>query len=68
MSQGKKRKLKELEVKLARYRKILEEKKRLFRGVKHEDSLSELRYTQYMVYKDMVEGLEREILEFKKRT
>lgn len=61
-----KARLKYLEEQLAKYRKIYEEKKRVFRGVRHEDSLSELRYSEYMVYKDMVEGLEREIRELKK--
>jgi hypothetical protein len=57
--------LKELEEKLARYKPIFIEKKRNFRGVKHENSLSELQYTQFMVYKEMVEGLEKEIAELK---
>ncbi|OGC92439.1 hypothetical protein A2899_02315 [Candidatus Amesbacteria bacterium RIFCSPLOWO2_01_FULL_49_25] len=55
-----------LEEQLLKYKKIYEEKKRLFRGVRHEDSLSELRYTEYMVYRDMVEGIEREIAGIKK--
>ena len=59
-------KLKELQEKLTKYKAIFLEKKKVFRGVKHEDSLSELRYTQFMVYKSMVEGLEREIRELKK--
>jgi len=58
-------KLNELEEKLARYKPIFIEKKRNFRGVKHENSLSELQYTQFMVYKEMVEGLEKEIAELK---
>ncbi len=66
MGLDKKRKLRELEKKLTGYKKTLEEKKRVFRGIKHEDSLSELRYTQYMVYKSMVEGLETEIIHLKK--
>ncbi|MBI2008064.1 hypothetical protein HYS82_00190 [Candidatus Amesbacteria bacterium] len=56
-----------LEEQLEKYKKIYEEKKRKFRGVRHEDSLSELRYTEYMVYKDMVEGLMKEIRELKKK-
>lgn len=59
--------LKYLEEQLAKYRVIYEQKKRLFRGVRHEDSLSELRYSEYMVYKDMVEGLIREIAELRKK-
>ena len=60
-------KLKELEEKLAKYKPIFLEKKRNFRGVKHESSISELRYTEFMVYKNIVEGLEREIRELKAR-
>ncbi|MDO8488238.1 MAG: hypothetical protein Q7S31_02890 [bacterium] len=56
-----KQKLNQLEEKLAHYKKIFLDKKRNFRGVKHESSLSELRYTEFMVYKNIVEGLEREI-------
>ena len=59
-------KLKDLEEKLAKYRLIFEEKRKRFRGVKHESAVSELRYTEYMVYKSMVEGLEKEIRELKK--
>ena len=66
MNAGDQKKLKILEKKLAEYKKILEEKKRVFRGIKHENSLSELRYTQYMVYKNLVEGLEKEIIHLKK--
>lgn len=61
----KKRKINELEKKLLEYKKIYLEKKRVFRGIKHEDSLSELRYTQFMVYKDLVEGLEKELARLK---
>ncbi len=59
-------KLKELKEKLAKYKPIFLEKKRNFRGVKHESSISELRYTEFMVYKNIVEGLEREIREIKR--
>ncbi len=62
-----KQKLRELEKKLAKYLPIYEEKKRNFRGVKHESSISELRYTEFMVYKNIVEGLEKEIRELRKR-
>ena len=60
-------KLAQLEEKLNKYKKILEEKKKNFRGVKHESSLSELRYTEFMVYKNIVEGLEKEIRLLKAR-
>jgi hypothetical protein len=61
------RKLQELEEKLARYKPKYLEAKRYFRGVSHENSLAELRYTQFMVYKDLVEGLEKEIAKLKKQ-
>ncbi len=60
-----KKKLDELEGKLAKYKPIYLEKKRMFRGVKHEDSLSELRYTEYMVYKEMVDSMEAEVRKIK---
>lgn len=59
--------LKELEEKLVKYKAIFLEKKKVFRGVKHESSISELRYTEFMVYKNMVEGLEREVRELRAR-
>ena len=60
-------KLKQLEEKLAKYKPIYAEKKRNFRGVKHESAISELRYTEFMVYKNIVEGLESEIRGLKSR-
>jgi hypothetical protein len=59
------KKLAELQEKLAKYKAIFLEKKKVFRGVKHESSLSELRYTEFMVYKSMVEGLEKDVRELK---
>lgn len=50
-----------LEEKLENYRKMLAEKMKNFHGVKHENSLSELRYTQVMVTRDIIRGLEKEI-------
>ena len=58
-------KLKQLEEKLEKYKPIFAEKKRNFRGVRHESSISELRYTEFMVYKNIVESLEKEIRELK---
>ncbi len=63
-----KSKLKELELKLVRYKKIYDEKKKNFKGVKHESSLSELRYTEFMVYKNIVESLMREIKMMKSKS
>jgi len=60
------KKLAELEEKLAKYKPKYLEAKKYFRGVSHENSLAELRYTQLMVYKDLVEGLEKEIRQMKK--
>ncbi len=62
-----KQKLIYLEEQLLKYKPKYLEAKRKFRGVRHEDSLSELRYTEFMVYKDIVEGLEKEIRELKSR-
>ena len=67
MTTDKALKLKELEEKLVKYKLIYEAKKRVFRGVRHEDSLSELRYTEFKVYQDIVGGLEKEIRELKKK-
>jgi hypothetical protein len=57
--------LADLEEKLAKYMPIYEDKRRNFRGVRHENSLSELQYTQFMVYKNMVDSLKKEISEIK---
>jgi ribosomal protein L9 len=59
-------KLRGLEEKLAKYQVELSEKMKMFHGVRHENSLSELRYTQIMVLRDMIRGLEKEIGEMKK--
>lgn len=61
-----KQRLQHLEAELAKYMPIFLEKKKRFRGIRHEDSLSELRYSEYMVYKDIVEGLVKEIEKLKK--
>ncbi len=58
-------KLKDLEAKLAKYRAIFLAKKKIFRGITHESGLSELRYTEFMVYKNIVEGLEKEVRDLK---
>ena len=60
-----KKNLEALQKKLAEYMVVFTEKKKNFHGVKHENSLSELRYTEFMVYKDMVESLMKEIRELK---
>ena len=58
-------KLRLLKEKLAKYRGVLAEKMKNFRGVRHENALSELRYTQVMVYKDLIRSLEVEIRRIK---
>lgn len=57
--------LNDLEEKLKNYRADLAEKMKNFHGVRHENSLSELRYTQVMVLRDMIRGLEKEIKDLK---
>jgi hypothetical protein len=59
------KKLKDLEEKMAKYKADLTEKMKNFHGVRHENSLSELRYTQVMVLRDIIRGLETEIARLK---
>lgn len=54
-------KIKDLQDKLAKYKADLAEKMKNFHGVRHENSLSELRYTQVMVLRDIIKGIEKEI-------
>lgn len=54
-------KLAQLKADLAKYKAMLAAKMKNFRGVKHESSLSELRYTEVMVLRDIVRSLEKEI-------
>jgi len=58
-------KIKQLEEQLAKYKAILKDKMTRFHGVRHENSLSELRYTEVMVYTNRVADLEREIKSLK---
>lgn len=62
-----KQKLADLEAKLAKYMPMFLAKKKNFRGITHESGLSELRYTEFMVYKNIVMGLEKEIRELKSK-
>ncbi len=66
-SQDMQDKLKDLEEKLSKYKAIFLEKKKVFKGIKHESAISELRYTEFMVYKNIVEGLEKEIRDLKRK-
>ena len=60
-------KLAQLKADLAKYKEKLAAKMKNFRGVKHESSLSELRYTEVMVLRDIVRSLENEIQEISKK-
>jgi hypothetical protein len=60
-------KLKRLKLELSKYEIKLADKKKYYRGVIHENSLSELRYTEYMVYRDMVDGLKKEIRDLEQK-
>ena len=61
MDTAKLEKIKKLEEELKKYKAILAGKMKNFRGVRHENALSELRYSEVMVYRDMIASLEREI-------
>jgi hypothetical protein len=58
-------KIKTLEEQLEKYRTILKDKMSRFRGVRHENSLSELRYTEIMVYRERIRDLEKEVKSLK---
>ncbi len=58
---SKSEKLKELKVKRDEYRIRINELYKNFRGVKHENSLSELRYSEIKVKEDMLGSVLREI-------
>jgi len=60
-----KNKLIQLQADLAKYKAKLAEKMKNFHGVKHESSLSELRYSEVMVLRDIVRSLEKEIEKLK---
>jgi hypothetical protein len=57
------KKLQELKAKRDRYKEKLTNMYKNFRGVKHENSLSELRYSEIKVYEDLLNSV---ILENKK--
>lgn len=61
-------KLDQLKSELVKYKEKLAAKMKNFRGVKHESSLSELRYTEVMVLRDIVRSLENEIKEISKKS
>lgn len=57
-------KLQELKVKRDKYKEKLTNMYKNFRGVKHENSLSELRYSEIKVYEDLLNSVEEEIKKF----
>lgn len=61
-------KLAQLQADLVKYKAKLVEKTRNFHGIKHESSLSELRYSEVMVLRDIVRSLENEIKEISKKS
>lgn len=61
------KKLQELIKKRDGYKTKLTEMYKHFRGVKHENSLSELRYSQIKVYEDFVASLNFEIEQLKEK-
>lgn len=60
-------KLIQLQADLVKYKEKLAFKMKNFHGVKHESSLSELRYSEVMVLRDIVRSLENEIKEISKK-
>ena len=58
---NKTKKLQDLISKRDEYKTKLTEMYKHFRGVKHENALSELRYSQIKVFEDMVNSLNEEI-------
>lgn len=54
-------KLTELKAKRDKYREKLTGMYKNFRGVKHENSLSELRYSEIKVYEDLLNSVTMEI-------
>ncbi len=60
------KKLKENIKKRDEYKAKLKEMYKHFRGVKHENALSELKYSEIKVYEDFVRSLDEEIANLKK--
>lgn len=55
------KKLQELKAKRDKYKEKLTNMHKNFRGVKHENSLSELRYSEIKVYEDLLNSVTMEI-------
>lgn len=55
------KKVKELKEKLVKYEEKLAFKMKSYRGVIHESALSELKHSEVMVLRAMIDGLKNEI-------
>ena len=58
------KKIQELKAKRDKYKEKLTNMYKNFRGVKHENSLSELRYSEIKVYEDLLNSVEDEIKKY----
>ncbi len=58
------KKIQELKAKRDKYKEKLTNMYKNFRGVKHENSLSELRYSEIQVYEDLLNSVEEEIKKY----
>jgi len=58
------KKIQELKAKRDKYKEKLTNMYKNFRGVKHENSLSELRYSEIKVYEDLLNSVEEEIKKY----
>ncbi|MCL5090918.1 MAG: hypothetical protein M1514_02815 [Patescibacteria group bacterium] len=58
---NKQEKIKELKAQLAKYEEKLAFKMKTYRGVIHESALSELKHSEVMVLRAMIDDLKREI-------
>lgn len=61
MYMEKQEKIRELKEQLKKYEEKLAFKMKTYRGVIHESALSELKHSEVMVLKDMIDSLKREI-------
>ncbi len=57
----KQEKIKKLKDQLKKYEERLAYKMKTYRGVIHENALSELKHSEVMVLRDMIDSLKREI-------
>ena len=59
-------KIRELKEKLRKYEEKLAIKMKGYRGIVHENALSELRHSEVMVLKGLIQGLKEEIFRLEK--